>query len=250
MVVQASAMVREVRVAIDMNRTDKALINDNDQETLLVDDIILSKLCDAVRQVELECPVSMLEAGTTQGSSAAASYDRTADGYSETDTTDDSLANGADTSAYVEPSPEYTCTVDENSLKASVALPETFMRLVSFKMSSWSYAVHEAITADDPAYVRLQSRWHGISGSPERPRAAIVTKSTGRVLEGYSSASAADTVEYLVYRPLPKVDEDGGIDVSRLCYKPAVYRAAFLALATVGDPMATTMLEISKALLA
>ena len=46
-----------------------------------------------------------------------------------------------------------------------------------------------------------------------------------------------------------KIDVDGGIDVSERCYRAAVYRAAALALASIGDQLSTTMIELSKSLL-
>ena len=46
-------MVRDVRVAIDMNRSDRALIAEEDADTLELDDLIRSKLAEGVRLVEM-----------------------------------------------------------------------------------------------------------------------------------------------------------------------------------------------------
>jgi hypothetical protein len=207
--VQTIAMIQDVRVAIDMNRRDNQLIKVADEETLLTDALIESKLTDAIRLTELECPVTMLESGFKFA--------------------------------------DYTHDIDKNG-KVTVQLPDDFMRLVAFEMSDWSRGVYEAIEETDPEYSRLQSPWPGVAGSPQRPAVAIVTKSTGRVLEGYSSDSSA-TIEYAIYRPYPVIDEDGYLEVSKHCYRPAVYRAAALVLATLGESEAQSMMEIYKSML-
>ena len=69
------------------------------------------------------------------------------------------------------------------------------------------------------------------------------------MLEFFSCKDDTATVDQAVYVPLPKIDIDGGIDVSEKCYRAAVYRAAALALASIGDQLSTTMVELSKSLL-
>ena len=54
MTVQAEEMARAVRVAIDMNKGDEPLIMEGDTDTLSLDEIIMAKLADAVRLVEME----------------------------------------------------------------------------------------------------------------------------------------------------------------------------------------------------
>ncbi len=236
MLKQVDDFVADVRVAIDMNRTDNALIKDADTETARLNELIRSKLCDAVRLTETECPVSLLEGGISF-------IDR-------------------------------TCDVDDSG-RVTISLPADFMRLVAFEMSDWDHPVYEAIDETDAAYLMLRSPYRGISGSPERPAVAIATKATGRVLEGYSSASTAGPTVAL-YRALPVIDEiyikptnevdveaDSSIDlegeevrtqkeyieVAPKCYQSAVYRAAYLTLLTVGDQLAPSMLELAKSLL-
>ncbi len=209
MKVAATNMASDVRVAIDMNRTNKQLITAADQETLLLNDIIESKLCDAIRLTELECPVSMLESGIDCS-------DRTHD--------------------------------IDSSGRVSLQLPSDFMRMVALEMSDWKKPVYDFIDDTDPAYSRLQSPWRGIAGSPEQPAAAIRLRATGKVVEGYTSGAGA-TIEMALYRALPSISTDGYVEVSSLCYRSAVYRAAYLTLLTVGDEQAAAMLETAKSLL-
>lgn len=209
MIVQAEEMSKAVRVVVDMNRNSAPLLEDEDIDTVSFDEIIYAKLCDAVRMVEMEAPLNMLEQGHQFGESVTW------------------LEGG----------------------KGWTLLPDDFMRLVVFKMSDWRYPVSEAITQDDPKYSRQWSKWKGVCGNPERPVVALVNRAEGQVLEFFSCKDNTATVDQAMYIPLPKIDDDGGIDVSEKCYPAAVYRAAALALASIGDQLSASMIEISKSML-
>lgn len=210
MVVQATEMAKAVRVAIDMNKGDEPLFAEGDTDTLTLDEIIMAKLADAVRMVETEAPSTMLESGHNFG--------------------------------------EHDTYIGEDG-KGFIILPDDFMRLIAFRMSDWGRTVFEAISDSDPLYSRQSSKWKGICGNPERPVCAIVRRSEGKVLEFYSCSDSSATVTQATYVPIPKIDINGGIDVAGACYRAAVYRAASLALASLGDQLSATMLEISKSLL-
>lgn len=210
MIVQAEDMAKAVRVAVDMNHSSTPLLVDDDIDTESFDEIIYAKLVDAVRVVEQEAPLHLLEQGHQFGS----------DNVNWTE-------NG----------------------KGWIILPDDFMRLVVFKMSDWKLSVSDAISQDDPLYLRQFSRWKGISGNPEKPVVAIVNRAEGTVLEFFSCNDDTATIEQAVYVPYPKIDIDGGIDVSEKCYRAAIYRAASFALASIGDQLSMTMLELSKSLL-
>ena len=203
-------MARAVRVAIDMNRGDEPLIMEGDTDTLTLDEIIYAKLADAVRMVEMEAPLFMLESGHDFG--------------------------------------EQDIYINKTG-KGFIILPDDFMRLIAFRMSDWTRTVYEAISESDPQYALQSSRFKGICGNPEKPVVAIVRRAEGKVLEFYSCKTEEASVAQATYLPIPKIDRDGGIDVAEDCYRAAVYRAASLALASVGDQLSTTMLEISKSLL-
>lgn len=209
MIVQAEKMAKDVRIAVDMNHDSTPLLLEDDIDTISFNDIIYAKLTDAVRMVEMEAPLHLLEQGHQFGENIV-------------------WGDGG---------------------KGWLILPDDFMRLVVFKMSDWHHSVSEAITQDDPKYSRQWSKWKGICGNPEKPVVAIVNRAEGNVLEFFSCNDDTATVEQAVYIPLPRIDLDGGIDVSEKCYKAAVYRAGALALSSIGDQLATTMVELSKSLL-
>lgn len=210
MIVKAEYMVRAVRVAIDMNREDTSLLDDGDADTLDLDTIIYAKLADAVRMVETEAPAIMLESGHDFGNN-------------------------------------YVFLGEDG--KGFIVLPHDFMRLIAFRMSDWKRTAFDAISETDPQYALQSSKWKGICGNPEKPVVAIVRRSEGKVLEFYSCRDNQAGVTQATYLPIPKIDMDGGIDIAEDCYRSCVYRAAALALGSVGDKLSATMLEMSKSLL-
>lgn len=209
MIYQVNDMVRDVKVAIDMNSHSESLLKEEDLDTLSLDEIIMAKLCDAVRLVESEASPELLENGHDFGE-------------------------------------DYILYEDGSGM---IKLPEDFMRLVAFRMSDWRRTVFEAISDRDPQYQLQSSKWKGIKGNPEKPVVAIVRRSEGKVLEFYSSKDPEAVIAQATYIPYPRIDRDGGIDIAEECYKASVYRAAALAMASVGDQLSNTMLEISKSLL-
>lgn len=236
MEVSAMEMAKDVRVAIDMNKGDDPLILEGDTDTLTLDEIILSKLPDAVRIVELEAPHVMLEGGRDfMGCAEAYPLNKNSNSLDKnSDPADKNSGQGI--------------SWGENG-KGSIFLPDDFLRLVSFRMSDWERTVYEAISEHDARYALQSSRWGGIRGNPEKPVVAIVRGSGGKVLEFYSCRDATATIAEAHYLPIPKIDSEGKISVSEECYRPAVYRAASLALASVGDQLSTVMLELSRSLL-
>ena len=210
MKVGAAEMAREVRVVIDENRMSDSLLPEEDIDTLSLEEIILSKLTDGVRIVEMEAPLELLESGHSLGSEVY---------------------------------------IDKETGKGYMILPRDFLRLRVFRMSDWSRPIFEAISERDAQYSLQCSKWKGIYGSPEKPVVAIVGRNEGRVLEFYSCESDEATVVQGSYIPEPRIDDNGLIDLSEACYRAAVYRTAGLVLASLGDQLSGTMVEISRSFL-
>ena len=55
--------MRDVRIALDQNNTSEQLLADGDIDTLSLDEIVRSKILEAVRRVHTEAPPYMLESG-------------------------------------------------------------------------------------------------------------------------------------------------------------------------------------------
>lgn len=203
MIYQIDKILRDVRVCLDQNMMSEALLDSGDLDTLSLDDIIRSKIVEAVRRVHLDAPNYLLEGGHNFG---------------------DAVYWGAMESGWV-------------------LLPQDFLRLVVFKMDDWERAVYTAISADDPEYARQRSRFKGIRGTAQKPVCAIAIRPEGRVLEFYSCKSCHAQVSRAVYIPEPSVDEYGGVDISERCYTAVVYTAAALSMLTCGETEKGTRLS-------
>lgn len=195
MIYQIDKIMQDVRICMDQNMTSDALLASDDIDTLALNDIIRSKILEAVRLVHLGAPVHLLESGHDFG---------------------DAVYWGDKESGWV-------------------LLPDDFMRLVVFEMDDWERAVYQAITTDDAEYEKQRSRFKGLRGTVQRPVCAIAIRPEGRVLEFYSCKSEDAQVSRAIYMPYPKIDDNGGVDISERCYDAVVYTTAGLTLITCGE---------------
>lgn len=195
MVYKVGNIVRDVRVAIDENQTSEQLITDEDIETLSLEELIRSKICEAVRMVVTEAPFHLLDGGRPFGEDV---YWRSGG-------------------------------------RGWTLLPDDFMRLGVFKMSDWERPVYMAITAADPQYQLQFSRCRGVRGNPQKPVVAIVSRAEGLTLELFSCRDESATVEQAVYYPVPSIDRYGGIEIPERCYRAVVYMTGALVFATLGQ---------------
>lgn len=202
--------MQDVRICLDQNMMSEALIESSDIDTLSLNEIVRSKILEAVRRVHLEAPNYLLEGGHNFGD--AVYWREMESGW--------------------------------------VLLPRDFMRLVVFEMDDWEQAVYTAISIDDPDYEKQRSRFKGIRGTSQKPVCAIAIRPEGRVLEFYSCKSTDAQVSRAMYIPYPSIDEDGGVDVSERCYNAVVYTAAGLTLMTCGEvEKANTLSDLAKTFL-
>lgn len=154
---------QDVRVCLDENRLDDMLIAVEDIDTLKLDEIIESKVLEAVEKVHKEAPYYMLHEGHNFG---------------------DAVYWGDLESGWV-------------------LLPEDFMRLVIFEMDDWEQPVYTAMSVTDPQYQKCRSRIKAIRGTAQRPVCVITTRPEGKVLEFYSCKSTEAEVRRGVYIPYP-----------------------------------------------
>lgn len=195
MIYQLGDIIKDIRICLDQNMKSESLMEIGDIDTLALDEIIKSKILEAVQRVHMEAPNYLLESGHNFG---------------------DAVYWGDLESGWV-------------------LLPEDFMRLVVFEMDDWETAVYQAISTDDPIYEKQHSRFKALRGTSQRPVCAIAIRPEGRVLEFYSCKSKDAQVSRAVYIPYPKIDEYNGVDISERCYKAVVYTAAGLTLMTCGE---------------
>lgn len=184
----------DVRIAIDENKTSEQLLGDEDIDTLSLNEIIRSKIEEAVRRVETTAPTFLLEEGHTFGDSV----------------------------------------FWEDGNSGWTLLPDDFMRLIAFRMSDWERTCYNAISVDDPIYDLQSSRYKGVRGNVQKPVCAVVNRAEGKALEFYSCNSEEAYVKRATYLPYPKIDDEDGIDISERCYTAVVYTTAALVLTAYG----------------
>ncbi|MBQ9076251.1 MAG: hypothetical protein IJY31_00185 [Muribaculaceae bacterium] len=200
-------IAKDVRIALDRNKTSNALTDLGDVDTLSLEDIIKSKIIEAVKRVHSEAPVYLLDGGNDFSSE---------------------LYWRGDNSGWM-------------------LLPDDFMRLVVFEMSDWERVVFRAIGTDDPEYAMQRSRFKGIRGTAQKPVCAVSIRPEGRVLEFYSCKSEEAEVVRAVYLPYPKIDENGGVAICGKCYESVIYMAAALVLTALGETDKSQLfIELSK----
>lgn len=207
MVYHIHDVMRDVRICLDQNMTSEQLLQDDDVDTVALDDIVRSKILEAVVRVHSNAPTYLLEEGHNFG---------------------DAVFWGDLESGWV-------------------LLPQDFMRLIVFEMSDWERAVFLAISPTDPEYAIQRQRIKALRGTAQKPVCVITTRPEGRALEFYSCKSEEAYVRRGQYLPYPKIDNSGGIDICERCYKAVLYAAAALVSITMGESAkATSLFDISK----
>ena len=207
MVYNIHDVMRDVRVCLDQNMTSEQLLQTDDVDTLALDDIVRSKILEAVVRVHTDAPIHLLEEGHTFG---------------------DAVYWGDLESGWV-------------------LLPHDFMRLIVFEMSDWEKAVFTAISASSPEYPLQRQRVKALRGTAQRPVCVLTSRPEGKALEFYSCKSEEAYVRRAQYMPYPYIDCDGGIDISEHCYTSVIYTTASLVLLTLGENEKATLLsEISN----
>lgn len=209
-VYQLSKIEQDVRIALDRNQISDALVDLNDIDTLSLEEIIDSKVCEAIKRVHGDAPVYLLDGGYNFGSSIH--WEEKECGWT--------------------------------------LLPDNFMRFVIFEMSDWKRPVFYPITAEDPEYNLQTSRYKGIRGTTQKPVCVISIRPEGRVLEFYSCKSQSATVTKAIYLPYPKIDENNGVEICEKCYDAVVYTIASLVLTTLGENDKTNIFnDLAKSVL-
>lgn len=207
MVYQVANIVHDVHLAIDQNEESAPLLADADPDALTLDDIIKSKITEAVDAVHAAAPVHLLERG--HNLDATIHWHELESGH--------------------------------------LLLPDDFLRLVVFQMDDWEHPVYSAITTDDPLYERQHSRIKALRGTSQRPVVAICARPEGNAIEFYSCKTTRATIKQAVYIPLAAIDRHGGVDISQRCFKAVVHTIAAYTLSACNEQdKANAQIELAK----
>ena len=223
---------KEIRVALDQNMSSTALSGLEDVDTLSLDELIESKIEDAAVAVVRSAPLILL-------------YDVGVP------------LNG-------------DLSIESN--RCSLPLPADFLRLLRFKLTSWTYAIYDVADADSSLYLEVHSPY-GVRGNTDRPIAFIVPGEKlendvpvpCQIIEAYSSSGVSDTLDGCLYVKKPtivgNVDDKGNDDPSddvttysiilaERLKRPTVYYAAYLvALAIHEQEVANSLLSVCNELM-
>lgn len=206
-----SDIIKSVKIAIDEN--DSAGINSilvADPDQLQLDELIRSKIVDAVRYIHQVAPSHRIDGVTASA----------------------------------------TATISQSG-KVTIPLPADFMRIVIFKMTGWTRPITDPISDTSPLYAMQHSKYTGIKGGSEKPVAAITSVAGQKVLEGFSSP-AGDSIEKLVYLPVPKIEGTSPNETISICnqlLQPIIYQCAGLVAMTYKDELAKSLFEIAQSYL-
>lgn len=190
---------RDIRIALDQNMSSTALATLGDVDTLSLDDIIESKIEDAAEAVLLKAPLLLIGDVST---SITGTITRNTRG---------------------------------NRIVAKQALQAEFLRLVSYKLPSWSYAVHDVLPSSSPLYLQVQSPY-GVCGTTDRPLIFIVPGASAgqKSLEIYSPVNTTENPDISLCVTKPAISS-GNIALASMLVRPTVYYAAYLVALTIQD---------------
>lgn len=212
MIYQLSNIVEDVRNLMDLSDNDGELMEIGDSGAKTIADMVRATIEQAARFVMKAAPVQLIDNADT--------------------------FNGQEHLFW-----------NEDGTTGYILLPDSFMRLVQFKMSDWSKPVFSAITTNHPAYELQSSGVKGLMGNPSKPVAAVVARNSGLKLEFYSCKNNQATVEADYYLPYPTLTCDG-IDISEACYVAVVHMVASLIYAIIGEAdKSANMSALAKSIL-
>ena len=209
-------IVRDVRICLDENDVQNAFMQ-LEENTLMLDDIIKSKVGEAIDGVVISAPVELLGDGDVMPIDNV------------------EWENGAG---------------DEDELKmCRVKKPADYLRLVGAKMPDWDHAVSEVIAENSEEYKMQKSRFVGMRGNPQRPVVADVLSGAGRYLELYTSK--ARSIDYIRYiKRLSTAELGDNIMLPAALYKVVIYQVAGLTCITLNETeRAQTLFGIAEGLL-
>ena len=208
MLYELAQIRRDVRTILDENIPSNSLLED--VGTLSVDDVIESRILDAIRSVEYSAPVHLINESEDMEYESIAWFG------------------------------------DKGKSGGSIKLPSDFLRLVSFRMNDWVMPVTTAIGVESPDYAKQKSKFAGVRGNIYRPVVAITHEGGDNYLEFYSCSGGeeADIIDAR-YLKIPEAQQDKVFVVSNL-YTAMLYECAYLVGVTLSLPNTELLRNVAK----
>ena len=211
-------IIQAVRWCYDEEQMDSADFgNASANDNTYMDNIIKSKIGDAVRWICLYCPAELLGGSDTTGVQTGIM----ADGSGAP--TDIAETNGG-----------------------VVTMPSDFIKLVRIRVTGWHRAIMSPVAEDSPEYLQFRDEF-GAKAVIDRPMAAMIEKTTKQV-EVWPTGT---TAEYTYIADPNKMISPSDSDSTNVALPPRaktafIYYLAFLTLSAYEDSRAPRMLEIAK----
>lgn len=205
-------LIRDVRIALDENADQSSYIQSN-SDNLELDDIISAKLPEAARDVTETAPVEMLEPVRMA---------------TELISGDEPIVDTDDEFIYTE---EGDLIVAESENTGLLTIPDDFLRIVSLKLFEWNRSV--TAIAGEGSDIDMMQNNHYTQGTRMKPVCVFAHDENGkRVIKFFGMGTG---VEKALYVPIPIVQEDGTLPISRLLRQSIIRRAAGLVLLSRGE---------------
>lgn len=224
-------IIQAVRWCYDEEQMDGAdFHNASSNDNTLMDNIIKSKIGDAVRWICLYSPAELLggsdETTTSGGSTLAA------------------------TGILVDKTPIVTAITGQTG--GYFALEADFIKLARVRVAGWHRAVKNPLSEDSEEYLQLYDT-NGAAATADRPQAAIIDKET-KLLEVWPTGTSAEYTYVAAVDPEKYAFSYSGVTdplQKRYPLPPRIktafiYYLAFLLLSAYEDSRAARMLDIAK----
>lgn len=212
-------IIKAVRWCYDEEQLNSADFgNASSNDNTYMDNIIKSKIGDAVRWICLYCPAELLGGSDTQGTDTGIMKDDT----------------------IVSP------TAISGTTGGTITLAADFIKLVRVRVPGWHRAVREPLSEDSPEYLQLRDA-NGAAAVADRPQAVLIEKAA-KQLEIWPTGTNVQ----ITYISDPSVSIESSTSTSTNVALPPraktafIYYLAFLVLSAYEDSRAARMLEIAK----
>ena len=209
---------QQVRLCFDEEAAnDAAFLSASAGDCASMNNIIKSKIGDALRWICLYAPAEQLSGGASS--------------------TDGNISIIEDVAG------------DHVPASGRIPLGENFIRLVRVRCSNWHRAVmgDSLLREDSDEYLQLYDEY-GATATNDRPQAAIIEKKVKEVevWPHYTTASYELTKLVMPSQSSLADIDASGLDVPQLLQSSFLYYLAFLVLSAYEDTRSARMLEIAK----
>ena len=211
-------IIKAVRWCYDEEQIDSAdFRNASANDNTYMDNIIKSKIGDAVRWICLYCPAELLGGTDSVGTATGIMADAT-----------------------------MTPVAISGTNGGTLTMPADFIKLVRVRVTGWHRAIMSPVAEDSPEYLQFRDEF-GAKAVADRPMAAMIEKAAKQV-EVWPTGTSAE----VTYIADPSVSVASSATASTNIALPPrsktafIYYLAFLTLSAYEDSRAARMLEIAK----